>query len=136
MYVCMGLPYRAACRPRPAPVHPGRPKSPSGSCAGGPECGRECRSPSHTYIHTYIHTLMKVGRYCYNVHLLFKNHNYVIHTYIHTYTHTHIHLLCGLTFTIPYRLHVCMLHVFMYCSASMQCNAYVYMYVCMYVCIL
>ena len=31
----------------------------------------------YTYIHTYIHTMLQC------VHLLFKNHIYVIHTYIH-----------------------------------------------------
>ena len=39
----------------------------------------------HIYIHTYLHTMLQC------VHLLFKNHIYVIHIYIHTYIHTYIH---------------------------------------------
>ena len=48
-----------------------------------PQMG-ECSCLSiHTYIHTYIH-----------IHLLFKNHIYVIYTYI-LYIHTYIHTYPG-----------------------------------------
>ena len=46
----------------------------------------------HTYIHTYIHAMLQC------VHLLFKNHIYVIHTYIHYCTNKIIPYICGMLF--------------------------------------
>ena len=46
----------------------------------------------HTYIHTYIHEHTYIHTYMLQcVHLLFKNHIYVIHTYMTDHMHTYIH---------------------------------------------
>ena len=56
------------------------------------------KEPPKVRIYTYIHAY---------IHLLFKNHIYVIHTYIHTYIHTvYIYLLaCTYTFVHLINIH-------------------------------
>ena len=82
----------------------------------------------HTYIHTYtIHIFplkafkccackyIYVNMHTYIVHLLFKNHIYVIHTsrnitYIHTYIHTCIHTPYKYTYS-TYHLSIHLLYI-------------------------